>query len=497
MDSRVAQLLSGSGLEHLVGGIKHAFTPAGYIKQLKVERKRETAPHSVVAKAEAAVRKLESIPYKKMSAEKASHLHWGENPNDAQSVLIDLPIVDVETLRIRDVRNHTIYHTPTSLKNEGFKIFDKGCIVTHKGEILTIYITGADDRAVRECAKQMNKLIDQMKAYYPRKAATFYSGFDLVADKAKRAAKKAERAKKTKGSPEKYHGWNALDGMIRHFTAVQHGNVYSYHPRNPIAAFDNDFLFNLIYTYNAIYALEKRYAPAVAQYRYDKAHNVDKAPAIPGDPLKALPATSLGASEDFASALHDDSGIKGITESIVWSKVKPGEKSYFVNDQTKMAFDLSKDNAMIMIPPKCSHGTANTGDHGGCGFVIITKANQVWDTADNRNWQKLWRDYASSAAAKNDFAPYRNEKVKGNKWSQYGTQEPDKDTADAELKDKRATGAGRGGVSLKRADFIKEHMNLLDILKKGSPAARKREAADQAKELAGVLGGSKNGLAGM
>jgi len=497
MEARISELLSGSGLERLVGGMKHTFSNAGYIKQLKTERKRIEAPRSVVARAEADVRKLERIPYKKMSPQKASELHWGENPNEAQSVLIDLPIIEVPELRIRDVRNKTIYHTPSSLKNEGFQIIDKGCIVTHKGEILTIYITGREDKAVRECAKHMNELIDQMKAYYPRKAATFYSGFDLVADKAKRAQKKAERAAKTKGDPEKYHGWNALDGMIRHFTAVQHGNVYTYHPRNPIAMYDEKFLYNLIYTYNSIYALEKRYAPAVAKYRFDKADAVDKAPAIPGDPLKNLPATSVGASEDFASALHDDSGIKGITESIVWSKVKPGEKSYFVNDQTKMAFDLSKDNAMIMIPPKVSHGTANTGDHGGCGFVLITKANQVWDTKDNLHWQSLWREYAKSEAGKAEFAPYRNEKLKGNKWSKYGTEEADEDTAEADLKEKRATGAGRGGVSLTKNKFVREHLHLLDVLKKGSRSARHKEAKDQAKELAEVLGGSKNGYLGM
>jgi len=444
MDTELADLFKGSGLEHLVGGMEHAFTRSGYIKQLRIERKRQTAPQSVVAKAEADVKKLERIPYKKMSAQKASELHWGENPDKSQSVLIDLPIIDVPELRIRSVKNKTIYHTPASMKREGFRMIDKGCIVTHKGEILTIYITGADDKAVRECAKHMNELIDQMKAYYPRKADTFYSGFDLVADKTKRAEAKAKRAEKTKGqNPQKYHGWNALDGMIRHFTAVQHGNVYTYHPRNPIASFDSDFLYNLIYTYNSIYALEKRYAPAVANYRYDKAHAVNKAPAIPGDPIKNLPATSVGASEDFASALHDDSGIKGITESIVWSKVEPGKRSYFVNDQTKMAFDLSKDNAMIMIPPKVSHGTANTGDHGGCGFVIITKANQVWDTADNREWQKLWREYASSATAKKEFAPYKNEKVKGNKYSDYGKD--DKATMDEENKEHALEGGSKNG----------------------------------------------------
>lgn len=46
-----------------------------------------------------------------------------------------------------------------------------------------------------------------------------------------------------------------------------------------------------------------------------------------------------------------------------------------------------------------------------------------------------------------------------------------------------------GGVSIKRDDFIKEHLNLLNILKIGTPAQRKKEAEDQAKELSGVLTG--------
>jgi hypothetical protein len=123
--------------------------------------------------------------------------------------------------------------------------------------------------------------------------------------------------------------------------------------------------------------------------------------------LKDLPATSLGASENFASALHDDSGIKGITESIIWSKVGQDKESYFVNDQTKMAFDLSDENAMILIPPKVSHGTANTGEHGGFGFVIITKANLVFNTPLNKEWHSAWNGYLGTSLAKERFTSSR------------------------------------------------------------------------------------------
>lgn len=47
-----------------------------------------------------------------------------------------------------------------------------------------------------------------------------------------------------------------------------------------------------------------------------------------------------------------------------------------------------------------------------------------------------------------------------------------------------------GGVQISKPDFIDEHLKLLNILRTGSKSARRREAKDQAKELARVLAGS-------
>lgn len=378
------------------GGVK---TKERIIESLPIERKRTKIPPSVVEKALADVRKLEKIPYKKMSAEKASELRWGENPvKDEPSVAIDLPIIEVDKLRERNVRTKAIFQTPASMKREGFRLIDKGCIVVHKGEIITIYITGKDDRAVREGAKHLVALGEQMKEYYPRKNPTFYTKQSFLS-KDKAEQKRLLDVNREATATDRYTGWNALDGMIRYFSAKHRDTVQTYHPRDVKATKDNDFLYNLVYSYNAIYALEKRYAPAVAKYRLMKAEKVGKVEALPGDPIKALPATSLGASENFASALHDDSGIRGITESILWSKTKGGKKSYFVNDEAKLAFDLSKDNAMVLIPPKVSHGTADTGEHGGFGYVIITKANQVFDTPTTKEWNEAWKKYLSTKSA--------------------------------------------------------------------------------------------------
>lgn len=45
----------------------------------------------------------------------------------------------------------------------------------------------------------------------------------------------------------------------------------------------------------------------------------------------------------------------------------------------------------------------------------------------------------------------------------------------------------RGGVMIPKAEFVKEHLKLLDILRSGSISERMSEAKDQAKELFKVL----------
>lgn len=46
---------------------------------------------------------------------------------------------------------------------------------------------------------------------------------------------------------------------------------------------------------------------------------------------------------------------------------------------------------------------------------------------------------------------------------------------------------GGGGVTIPKPKFIKEHKNLLNVLRKGTKADRLREAKDQAKELFDML----------
>lgn len=50
--------------------------------------------------------------------------------------------------------------------------------------------------------------------------------------------------------------------------------------------------------------------------------------------------------------------------------------------------------------------------------------------------------------------------------------------------------SGGAGINIPKSAFIKEHVNLIDVLQTGKKSSRRREAADQKKELMKVLSGS-------
>lgn len=397
---KLTEKLCGAGLDYMADVMGGGLYPRGIkpkefiFKHTKLERSRINAPPHIVKKALAEVKKIQSIPYKTKTD--YGGLFWGDNPvKDEPAIAIDLPVINVETLRERNVKDKTIFHTPTSLKS--YRKISESSIITHGDEIIMIYVNAKTDKAVLKAVERLPDLGKQMMLYHPEKAHTFYSRFSLNKNPAKR--KKFET-----DNVDRYYGWNALDGMIRHLnTTTYGGNVVDFQPRAEEAMYDEHFLYNLIYSYCANYELEKRYAPAIAKYRLMKAKGADRICSIPGVPLDSLPATSLGASANFASALHDDSGILGITETIIWTLPDKGKKQYFVNDMARMYFDLSEHNSIILIPPKISHGTANTGKHGGFGFVNITKANLVSDTPLMKEWYDGWRDWLKSAESRQRF----------------------------------------------------------------------------------------------
>lgn len=385
--------------EHKVGGIateakRGKYTPEELLNEaVPIERLRKKAPNKVVSKVMDELKKIDKIPYKKKDH---PELFWGQNPYNGKlpAITIDLPIIDVPKLQERDVRKKAYIMTKKQAEKRGYRKINHSCIITHNNEIIMVYVRGEDDPAIYKALEVLKELGEQMLKYYPEKDHSFYSGMFNKMDK-----------------HDRYYGWNALDGFIRYLNSTYGNNIFCFHPRNAEAQFDLDFLYNLMYSYSGMYALEKRWCPAIAQYRLDKAKNVDKISIIPPLPLETLPATTIGVSKNFASALHDDSGVMGITETIAWTKADKGKESYFINDEAKMYFDIATDNCLILIPPKIAHGTMNTGEHGGMGMVNITKQNQIADTDFTREWYDTWRKWINSSEPDKIFEKYRKDNV--------------------------------------------------------------------------------------
>jgi hypothetical protein len=232
--------------------------------------------------------------------------------------------------------------------------------------------------------------------YYPVKADTFYTPFKLTKSGASKKEKDDANAFKRKNmATARYTGKNWMDGMIRYFQGKankQGGTMITYQPRKPEADDDDDFLFDLVYTYSALYELEKRYTPDIAKYRLELAKKAEFVGAFPNVPLDRHCATGVGASLDFASAIHNDSGISGLSETIIWNLPVEGKKQYFISPTISLVFDLSKHKAIIFQPPKIPHSTVSTGNHQGIGLVNISKANLLADTDLNKKWFSIWRN---------------------------------------------------------------------------------------------------------
>jgi hypothetical protein len=374
--------------------------------ELKLERKRAEIPKSIITKALNEVDKIQNIPYKKKNY---SDIYWGANPYKEDCLIIDLPHIELDKIKPmkKDFVGKAIIYDEKEIKKEGLKYIDKSCVITYNGVIQIVYITEVDDPAIKKATEKLEDLGGGFDKYYPVKPHTFYTPFDLHAHT---DAEKKAVAKKRKEllKEDRYYGKNWMDGQIKYYLGEHHtgsaiGAVIAYQPRSPTAYQDNEFMYNLVYSYCALYELEKRYAPAVARWRLELAEEANKSPAIPGVPLNRHPATGMGASLDFASAIHNDSGMDGLSETIFWNKPEKGQKQYFVSPTLGFVFDLTKHNAIILQPPKIPHGTVNSGNHRGYGFVNITKKNLISKTEINQEWYKTWKNYVKSTQSKKDF----------------------------------------------------------------------------------------------
>lgn len=363
-------------------------------KDIKPPRQRKKIPKAIVDRAIREVNKIKKIPYAKASY---PDLYWGDNPYRENPIDIKLPVVSKDKLIPvpENFLKKAVFYDEKKTKSQKIEIAKTSRIVEHNGEIMVVYITAKTDRAITKATERVDALAKKMELYYPVKEGTFYTPFVLTKGDATDAEKKeATKFKKEASKENRYEGRNFMDGMIKYFLGLKGskgGTMVSYQPRNPDAENDNEFLFDLIYTYMALYELEKRYAPDVAKYRLELAKNAGFPGAFPGVPLDYHPSTGVGASIDFSSAIHNDSGLSGLTETIIWNKPKQGAKQYFISPTIKMAFDLIGEKAIILQPPKIPHSTIKTGNHQGIGLVNITKSNLVAKTEINEDYYNLWK----------------------------------------------------------------------------------------------------------
>ena len=362
-------------------------------KNMSEMRKRKKIKPSILKRAFTEVDKIKKISFRK---KEYSDIFWGDNPYKENSLVIDLPHIELEAITPvrQDFRKKAVYYDEERVKKEGMKYIDTSCVITYRGEIMIVYITETTDKAITKATERISSLAPKMEAYYPVKENTFYSPFRLTDKDATIKEKQEAYEYKMKGKEARYTGKNWMDGMIRYFQGSKNsagGTIVAYQPRKVEANDDDEFLFDLVYTYCALYELEKRYAPSIAKYRYELASNAGFIGAFPSVPLERHCATGVGASLDFASSIHNDSGISGLTETIIWNLPEKGMKQYFISPTINLVFDLTKHKAIILQPPKVPHSTLSTGNHKGVGLVNITKANIVAETELNKKWYSIWK----------------------------------------------------------------------------------------------------------
>jgi hypothetical protein len=386
-------------------------TPTEMIKDLDLKRCRPAIKQEIIDKALADVDKLKDIPYPQNL--NPNMFFWRKNDEKDNNLSINLPCIEIDELHNipeSEFRNKSVYYDMEKIEKDNIKMMNNSCVVVHKKEIMCVYVNEKTDKAITEATKHLKKLGEQMGKYYPCKEKGFYSGFRLGA-KTDEEKKAAHEFKKEARSSDAYKGYNYLDGMIKYFKSYSAhypnrttGTAVVYQPRDWKANEDEDFLYNLVYSYCALQELENRYCPAIAAARQRIAEKANYVGSLPNVPLSRCSATGLGASKDFASSLHNDSGIEGLTETIFWNKCDEGKKQLFVCPTLKLCFNLHDNNAIIFQPPKIPHGTADTGNHGGYGFVNITKQGVITTTQLNKDWFATWREFFKKDIKKEEEA---------------------------------------------------------------------------------------------
>ena len=260
---------------------------------------------------------------------------------------------------------------PIIYNEEYCQYIDYSCILKDKktDKILTIIVYDIDDIDIYNILNENGEiLLNKFQNYYPTKKKFFYDGF----------------SKKNESRPISYNGKNWLCGYQRYLNPVKKKQMISYHIRNPILNNDNEFLLSYLKVYCGIYHLEKKYLPEIAKKRLELCK---QSPFSNNFPIELNPSTTLGASLDFCNKPHADSCYKGMYESIIF-KQRSDIDYIFCNYYANVEYKI-KACCIIFQEGKTLHGTKNTGNHNGIGFVNITKSNLVCNT---KYTNKLYKD---------------------------------------------------------------------------------------------------------
>ena len=253
-----------------------------------------------------------------------------------------------------------ILDLPIIYNEEYTQHIDYSCILKDKNtnKILTIVVYDTDDIDIFNILNENGEiLLKKFQKYYPKKKRFFYDGFS------------------NHSKPKSYSGINWLCGLQRYLHPVKKKQMISYHKRNPLSNDDREFLISLLKVYCGIYHLEKKYLPEIAKKRLELCK---MSPFSTNFPINLNPSTTLGGSVNFSNKPHADSCVKGMFESIIFKQRSDIDYifcNYFANVEYKI-----KGCCIIFQDGKILHGTKNTGEHKGIGFVNITKANLICKT---------------------------------------------------------------------------------------------------------------------
>ena len=357
-------------------------------KNVAIDRQREKVPKLVLDRVKKELDKLQ-VSFKRETLDAEYFWGWCPDGTSGNAVEIKLPVIEVQV-----PKNPKKLETskPVQYNNQKWETIKKSCIVADKEtkRLLAVFVYKDDCPAIKQALKYCDKdFLDKWDRYYPEKSHQFYSAFG---DSDKR--RKFEKA----GAGSRYEGKNWLEGLQRYLDGSKGHNIIAYYKRSPEANKDYDFLFKLIYMFSAMYKIEKAIVPKPANFRYDLAKASDFVGCFTsGIPIELCPSTSMGGSVNFASSSHADSSTRGTLESIFWlpPNNKKGIKQTFTNNIAEKYFDINKECCIFQVGTDL-HGTAPTGEHGGYGFVNLSKKILIGDTKYNKSWYNAWRRFFAS-----------------------------------------------------------------------------------------------------